>query len=390
MDSLSSNLSNLNLSTESPSAASLISFLDSEREGAVLSLRRGLCVGPTALEEADSIVKRCGKWIKWVPEGLVGALEATRGNAKPSRLIREDVPRTFAVEAHREVLVDTMVRLQECLGDYSQAMCFVAAFLSIFMPRAGAFALTVSLAQSPKYVGQRWWNRVAFGTEAFTFAELLVQHDPAVAAHFETLNVLPEAYTQRWFLAIGVDVLPYRCLLDLVELFLEHGVVVLHRLGLAIVAAHRDQLLAKTQTGQCLSILCRPKEDLCPDIVKQCASDAVVNDAHLEKLRTLVAQKYAHRLVSATGQDSTRKHTGETSSEESGSDDDDSEALECMGCDDNAPEVLCESCGLLLCTKCHKRGKGQGHSKDHKVKSCDDMEFEVLLEMSRKHREEKK
>lgn len=298
------------------------------------------------------------------------------------------MPRTFAAEAHREVLVDTMVRVQERLGDYSQAMCFVAAFFSVFMPRSPAFALTVSLAHSDKYVGTRWWNRAAFGTEAFTFAELLQQHEPAVAAHFHKLTVLPEAYTQRWFLAIGVDVLPYRHLMDLVELFLQHGVVVLHRLGLAIVAAHRQELLAKTQTGQCLAILCRPKEEHCAEIVKQCASDALVTDHHLKEMRVVVAQKYAHRLASSAGQDATRKHTGETSSEDDS--DEDSEALECMACEDNMPEVHCEACGLLLCQKCHKRGKGKGHSKDHAVKSCDDMEFDAMLEMCRKHKQAKK
>jgi len=48
-----------------------------------------------------------------------------------------------------------------------------------------------------------------------------------------------QAYTQRWFLALGVNVLPYTHLMDLVDAFLSQGAVVLHRLGLAIVKQKR-------------------------------------------------------------------------------------------------------------------------------------------------------
>ncbi len=84
----------------------------------------------------------------------------------------------------------------------------------------------------------------------------MVEHDPEVAAHFAKLHVLPEvknkacqmkkrkksqfypskAFTQRWFLALGVNVLPYSNLLDLIDAFFAEGTVVLHRLGLAIVS----------------------------------------------------------------------------------------------------------------------------------------------------------
>ncbi len=65
-------------------------------------------------------------------------------------LLQEDVPRAFASEAHRKDLLDLVTRLQQVLGDYSQAMCFVAALFSIFLSRDRAFEMVVTLARNDK------------------------------------------------------------------------------------------------------------------------------------------------------------------------------------------------------------------------------------------------
>jgi hypothetical protein len=373
---------------ESLDGATIIATLNEEKEGAVLKLRKGFLVGPNAMEAATKTGRQCAAWSRFIAPVEQDSFAQTVANQKPSRLIREDVPRTFATEKNRAVLLDTCVRLQQRLGDYSQAMCFVAAYFSLLMRRERAFALTVTLGRNDRWVGSRWWDRVSFGTEAFAFVELLALHDPEVHAHLARLTVLPEAYTQRWFLALCVDVLPYANLLHVMELFLQHGVVVMHRVGLAIVSTQRKAMLACTQTGQCIALLSQPKEEHGDEIVRLAGLEETLSVTQLLEMRVAVGVKYQHRLVSAAGQDSTRKHTGETDSDDDNDDDDDdSDAFECLVCHDNMPEVLCDQCGgLLLCEKCHKKGKGQGHSKDHAVKSVEGMDFDVLQKIANEWR----
>jgi hypothetical protein len=354
----------------------LVAFLNAEREGAVLRLRRGFC-GSEA--EAEQVCDHARRWLKHVAPSARGVWDKTDGTVAPSRLHREDVIRTFATEEHRAALLEFVVRLQQALGDYSQAMCFVAAYFSLFLSRSRAFELVWTLAQSDVYVGHRWWDRVAFGTEAFAFHELLAEHDPEVAAHLERLYVLPEAYTQRWFLALGVNVLPYAHLIGVTDAFLDQGVVVLHRLGLAIVRVCRAKILAAKETGQIIAILSQPPEESCAEIAKLAAAErhgVLLNAAQLQQFRDLALAKHRDRLVPKEGQDSTRKHTGETDSEDEESDAEDNP--ECLQCGDNMAELYCAQCNVLVCGRCHKKSK-KGHDKAHAVEATDQWPFDKLV-----------
>ncbi len=318
-------------------------------------------------------------WLEHIAPSARGAWDRTKDGATPSRLHKEDVVRTFATEEHRAALLEFVVRLQQALGDYSQAMCFVAAYFSLFLSRPRAFELVVSLAQSNDYVGHRWWDRVAFGTEAFAFRELLFEHDREVAEHLERLYVLPEAYTQRWFLALGVNVLPYAHLLVVTDKFMEEGAVVLHRLGLAIVRVCRAKIMAAKETGQIIAILSQPPEESCAEIVKLASAERcglLLNAAQLQQFRELALAKHRDRLVPKEGHDSTRKHTGETDSEDEGSDEEDNP--ECLQCGDNMAELYCAQCNLLVCGRCHKKSK-KGHDKTHAVEPTDQWPFEKLV-----------
>ncbi len=64
------------------SASDLLKFLNDEKEGAVLKLRKGFC---STEEEAAVIALRCGSWLKYIDPATAGMLDTTH-EVKPSRL----------------------------------------------------------------------------------------------------------------------------------------------------------------------------------------------------------------------------------------------------------------------------------------------------------------
>ena len=128
-------LTSLTLSSDDiKSSAEVVQFLNEEKEAAVLQLRKDF-LGSVDDAQAAQVRSWCEKWLTYVSEPVKGAFEHTKGlsdGASPTRLQKEDVPRTFATEANRAVLLDLAVRLQQQLGDYSQAMLFVQAFFYMF------------------------------------------------------------------------------------------------------------------------------------------------------------------------------------------------------------------------------------------------------------------
>lgn len=60
-------------------AEALVAFLDAEREGAVLALRKGFC---STAEEARAVARRCAAWAQWIAPECKGALEGTRGGGQ--------------------------------------------------------------------------------------------------------------------------------------------------------------------------------------------------------------------------------------------------------------------------------------------------------------------
>ncbi len=335
----------------------LLAFLEAEKQGAVLQLRRGFCKNES---EAQQVSDRARAWLRHIAPASAGVWETTKGSVAASRLQKEDVVRTFADERHRAALTELVVRLQQALGDYSQAMCFVAAYFSIFLSAERAFQVVWTLADDHDYVGKRWWDRVAFGTEAFAFQELLREHDAAVAEHLASLHVLPEAFTQRWFLALGVNVVPFAQLMQIMDAFLEQGAVVLHRMGLAIVRVCRDKILAAKETGKIIALLSQPPDNVCDEIVRLSVAESggiLLNAAQLAQFRELAFAKHRDRLVAKEGADSTRKHTGETDSDSDDKGSDEEDNPECLQCTENMAELFCAQCNLLVCERCHKKSK---------------------------------
>jgi hypothetical protein len=169
--------------------------------------------------------------------------------------------------------------------------------------------------------------------------------------------------------------------MELVDAFLKQGAVVLHRFGLGIIKTCRDQILQASETGKIMSVICSPPEEFCEAIVKLAVSEEngiKLNAEKVQQFREKAQETYKHLLVATTGQDSTRKHTGETDSEDETEEDD----PECLVCHDEPADIFCKECNTLICERCNKKDKKEGHSKtDHTLERTDDWDFDRLVEL---------
>lgn len=116
MEAVVEGLSKLALSSKDVvSPSDLIKFLNDEKEGAVLKLRKGFC---STEEEASVISLRCGDWLHLIDASTRGSM-ATTHEVKPSRLQKVfwwcdllfDYPdaffwdrKTFRVHLHRKLI----------------------------------------------------------------------------------------------------------------------------------------------------------------------------------------------------------------------------------------------------------------------------------------------
>ena len=85
---------------------------------------------------------------------------------------------------------------------------------------------------------------MACATDAYVFDQLVSERFPRVHAHLAAHGVLPETYVQKWFVGLGVHVLPLDALFPFFAEFLSRGFRFLFQFGLSLVEMLHDPLLA--------------------------------------------------------------------------------------------------------------------------------------------------
>jgi len=193
------------------------------------------------------------------------------------------------------------------------------------------------------------------------------KHVPEVAAHMKKKGVFPDAYCQKWFVSLTVNVLPYRAMYRFIEHFLTQGYLYSFKFGLAFVSTFKDKLL-KAQDHEIFSILRYDKnlpkgyeitDDTMYDIVERAATFPLVDFRFdIKAVREQVFKQYLEpRLLRAKA---------EQEKNESEDSDTEEEGAECDLCEENAPDMWCLDCKKMVCEKCHSKNAG-GHKKSHKV-----------------------
>eukprot|EP01012_Entosiphon_sulcatum_P022265 TRINITY_DN2718_c0_g1_i1.p1 TRINITY_DN2718_c0_g1~~TRINITY_DN2718_c0_g1_i1.p1 ORF type:complete len:342 (+),score=76.68 TRINITY_DN2718_c0_g1_i1:36-1028(+) len=183
------------------------------------------------------------------------------------RIIEKDVERTFKEDAHRKNLQRLLRALAHEFNAYAQALCYVCALLRLTHDEATTAAMARKLNADPKYLAsfridgelvQPYWSTeaVAFATDAYVFLPLLEKHVPEVHALLSRNCIFPETYLQKWWVALCIQVLPFRLLIPhYFRRFLTHGQIYLFQFGLALHKHFQSHLLGAKGVPELFAIL---------------------------------------------------------------------------------------------------------------------------------------
>lgn len=109
--------------------------------------------------------------------------------------------------------------------------------------------------------------------DAYIIGELLKDHNPKLAQHLETQDVLPIMYIAQWFLTAFTMTLPWDSVLRVWDAFYFEGIKVFYRVSLAIMEICKDFLLTSCPTNsELLAFLLHiPHEYLQPNTLLETA-----------------------------------------------------------------------------------------------------------------------
>jgi len=182
------------------------------------------------------------------------------------RIFLKDAERTYVPKSDPEQQARTLKRHEAHVhilrtvvsevNDYHQGMGYIAAFLGLFLAPGQVCRFMLAMHRDPKYAkGYFSATPQRFVADAHVLNRILAIRRPALHAHFSKHGVLPEMYATKWFVGLGLHVLPYSALFDFYELYLEHGHSYLFRFAVAYVEAFEKDLLSAKDTSGIMTIL---------------------------------------------------------------------------------------------------------------------------------------
>eukprot|EP01114_Cavostelium_apophysatum_P017182 TRINITY_DN5041_c0_g1_i1.p1 TRINITY_DN5041_c0_g1~~TRINITY_DN5041_c0_g1_i1.p1 ORF type:complete len:368 (+),score=89.70 TRINITY_DN5041_c0_g1_i1:1302-2405(+) len=330
-------------------------------------------------DSTDQLLERAAKWPSLLPLDSAPApkvpFEKYSIEGEPDRVVIKDAERTFFGDEHRKHLIRVLSYLRSEFGDYAQGASYVTSFLMLFLDVDVVVKIMLLLNQNQRYLPGYWKaEAVAFATDAFVFERMLSDFNPAVQKHLVEKFVFPNTYVQKWFVGLGIHVLPFEALFDFFEEFFASGYPFLFRFGLSLVDKVQEPLLKAKEAAKIFSLLRlddRAEEDQSVAIVR----DAKNFDLSKYSFDTLRPQLFNEKLKAQL--DAAAKAMEAKKEEDDDDSEDEEEGEECGICTEMIPDFYCLTCKVLLCESCHEDSK-KPHKKEHKVKPIDEVDVDAL------------
>jgi len=327
-------------------------------------------------EDWEKIVPVVQKWgglvnAKELPADFIWP-ESTTISEENQRIVLRDAERTFLGEEQRQRLQRVLTAFIHRYGDYAQGLSYVTSFLLLVFDEAATMSILVELNE--RYVPGYWKHEaIGFATDALVFGELLSQKHESIAAHLRQAFILPETYCQKWFVGLGVHVLPFELLFEFFEGFLGGGSRYLFQFGLSVVEHLCEEILCSRDSANLYALLrLDPKHpaitsQLLRSIVCRTPSFApIVESVDLALLRHNTYETKLRPRIEAAQRSFEESKQRKDSEDDSDEEEEDEEGAECQMCQEMSPEFFCRNCKLLLCGACHEASKGT-HSSSHHV-----------------------
>jgi len=322
-------------------------------------------------ERVEYIIERTRDWPKLVG-GKQGFKVENVGETSSNRIITLDAERTYHDKERRKTLVKILSCYDNRFNDYHQALSLVSGFLLLSMSEQDVANIVTALATNPKYIPEYWCAEcIAGARDAYVWDYLVQKHVPEVSAHLKKCGVFPEAFCQKWFVSLTVNVLPFRILYRFFEHFLSQGYIYSLKFGLLFVSTCKNQLL-KSRDYEIFSILRYDKkldkgfeitDDTMYDIVERAATFSL-GDFNVTVVRDQVFNQYLKPRLERVKQQQQQQENEDVESDLSDSSEE--EGAECGLCTENAPDMWCLTCKQFVCEKCHS-SNAKNHKKTHKV-----------------------
>jgi len=362
-------------------------FWKAEAEAPLMTKNRGFL----SADNTSQILERTAKWnslIKKTQEqdlSSIPTLDQLKDVEKPQRIFVKDAERTFFDDEHRKNLIKVHTLVNSKFGDYHQGLGYVTSFLLLTHDVPTTVSILSEVNQNEFYLPGYWKaEAVGFAIDAYVFDHLLEKFHPDVRKLLQDKFILPETYLQKWFIGLGIHVLPFDALFLFFEMFLQHGYTFLFQFGLSFFEHTKDAILKAKQQADIYAILRlenKKEEDLALQIVEK-ALKYDLSEFNFKELRTkMYEEKLKARLEAAKKSGFVNQQ--ESDDEEDSEEDEDEEGQECQICTEMIPDFYCTQCKVLVCEQCHEEGKGE-HKKNHKVKPIDEVDVDALTEMSKK------
>eukprot|EP00005_Dracoamoeba_jomungandri_P007524 CAMPEP_0174269368 /NCGR_PEP_ID=MMETSP0439-20130205/40765_1 /TAXON_ID=0 /ORGANISM="Stereomyxa ramosa, Strain Chinc5" /LENGTH=316 /DNA_ID=CAMNT_0015358103 /DNA_START=46 /DNA_END=996 /DNA_ORIENTATION=- len=224
-------------------------FWQTEKDAPLFNLNKGFI-------EQNDVFERTENW----PDLVIDKSEDLEIDLPDSeavdRIITADANRTFVGPENKSVLKSVLQYLMSDFGDYAQGMSYATSFLLLTHDAQTAVKMLRQINYNEKYIPGYWKaEAIGFATDSYVFFHLLKKRFPDVHEHFSKLFLLPEMFCQKWFVGLGIHVLPFEALFSFFESFLEHGFTFLFQFGLSYIEHVESRLLETSQHNELFGIL---------------------------------------------------------------------------------------------------------------------------------------
>lgn len=225
------------------------SFWEEEEQAPILNCNHTFLIPGSSNDEA---ISRAERWVE-----VCGADEAglelspeSLDFSQVDRILVADAERTFVSDANRRKMVAISQHWWQTIPDYHQGLGYIIGFLSLFLSPEKVAQVILRLEREEKFTPGYFRGRPeTFVRDAKVFGRLIEEHLPEISQHLTTSGVVPDAYSQKWFVGLCIHVLPFEVLFEFLDTYFELGHIYLFQFAVTLVRKLSTQILSTSKTN---------------------------------------------------------------------------------------------------------------------------------------------
>ena len=274
----------------------------------------------------DSLASETGEWD-------IEKLRSIEVSEENMRIFRRDAERTFVpkddpvievrTKRRQDIHVENLRLIVAEVKDYHQGLGYIVAFLSLFLETDHVVKIALALSRSKKHsAGYFMGAPQRFVADAKVFYKILEKRNPSLHGHLCSKGVIPEMFAVKYFVGLGLHVLPFSALFEFYEHYLTHGNEYLFKFAVKYLETFESELMNAKSTSAIMTILRAEderadwklppvllerhlEEDIFSEIVN--SAESVDLDCDLEKLREAEGASVAAAVEAARKRDNELK-----------------------------------------------------------------------------------